>query len=111
MDDYAYKNLHKLPQFVSTLTSRKNSSTDLKPKDVKSSDFLSNLCSKRQRENKKPKVKTGDRVSISNYDLPFPKGYKSQVTQETLEFVAIFTGKPPTNTTKDDQDDNIRGKF
>ena len=55
--------------------------------------------------------KTGDRVRISKYDLPFKKGYKPQFTQEVLESVAISSRKPPTYTIKDEQDEIIRGKF
>ena len=46
IEDYAYKYIHKLPQFVTTLNSGKKCSNDLKPEDVKNSDFLSILHSK-----------------------------------------------------------------
>ena len=46
MEDYVYKYIHKLPQFVTTLNSGKKCSNDLKPEDVKNSDFLSILHSK-----------------------------------------------------------------
>ena len=41
---------------------------------VENCDFISILYSKRLREYKKPTFKTGDRVRISKYDLPFRKG-------------------------------------
>ena len=63
------------------------------------------------RENRKPKLKVGDRVRISKYDLPFRKGYKSQLTRKIFEVVAINTIKPPRDTIKDDQEEIIRGKF
>ena len=50
-------------------------------------------------------------MRISNYDLPFRKGYKPQFTREVFEIVAIATRKPPTYTIKDEQDEVIQGKF
>ena len=55
MEDYGYKYIHKLPQFIATMNSRNNLSIDMKPKHVKNSDFLSILYSKPLREYKKPK--------------------------------------------------------
>ena len=80
MEDFGYKYIHKLPQFITTLNSRRNSSIDMKPNTVKNCDFMSILYSKPLREFKKPKFKIGDRVRISKYDLPFRKGYKPQFT-------------------------------
>ena len=39
-EDNGYKYIHKLTQIVTTLNSRRNCSTDLIPKNVKNSDFL-----------------------------------------------------------------------
>ena len=75
MEDNGYKYIHKLTQFVSTLSFRKNCSIDLIPKIVKNSNFLTVLYSKRLRVFKKPKFKVGDRHRISKYDLPIRKGY------------------------------------
>ena len=111
MEENAYKYIHKLTQFVTTLNFGWNCSTYLMPKNVKNSDFLSTLHSKPIREFRKPNFESGDRVRISKYDLPFRKGYKPQFTEEVLENVAISSRKPPTYTTKDEQDDIIRGKF
>ena len=111
MEDYGYKYIHKLPQFVTTLKSRKKCSTHLIPKDVKKSDCLPILDSKPLREHRKPKFKIGDRVRISKYDSPFRKGGKSQFNQEIFEIVAVATRKPPPHKIKDDQDEIIRGKF
>ena len=46
MEDFGYKYIHKLPQFVTTLNSRRNSSIDMRPNTVKNCDFMStvNLC-------------------------------------------------------------------
>ena len=46
---------------------------------------MSILFSKPLREYKKPTFKTGDRVRISKYDLPFRKGYRPQFTRENLK--------------------------
>ena len=111
MEDNGYKYIHKLTQFVTTLNSRRNCSIDLIPKNVKTSDFLSILYSKPVREFRKPKFKDGDRVRISKYDLPFRKGYKTQLTKEVFDIVAISSKKPPTYTIKDEQGEIIRGNF
>ena len=54
MEDYGYKYIHKLPQFIATLNSKRNSSIDMRPKTVKNCDFMSKLYSKPLREFKKP---------------------------------------------------------
>ena len=81
------------------------------PKNVKNSDFLPILYSKPLGEIRKPQFKIGDKVDISMCDLPFRKSYKPQFTQKVFEIVAIFSGKPPTYTIKDEQDEIIRDKF
>ena len=111
MEDFGYKYMHKLPQFITTLNSRRNSSIDMRPNTVKKCDFMSITHSKSLREFKKPTIKIGNRVRISNYDLPFRKGYKPQFTREVFETVAIATRKPPKYTIKDEQDEIIQGKF
>ena len=65
MEDYGYKYIHKLPQLITTLNSRRNSSIDMRPNSVKNCDFMSILYSKPSREFKKPTFKIGDRVRIS----------------------------------------------
>ena len=111
MEDNGYKYIHKMTEFVTTLSYRRNCSIDLIPKKVKDSDFLSILYSKPLREVRKSRFKNGDRVRISKYDLPFQKGYKPQYTQEVFEIVAISSIKPPTYTIKYEQDEIIRGKI
>ena len=111
MEDFGYKYIHKLPQFITTLNSRRISSIDMKPNTVGNCDFMSILYSKPLREFKKPTFKTEDRVRISKYDLPFRKGYKPQFTREVFENVAIAKKKPPTYTIKDEHGENNQGKF
>ena len=111
IEDIGYRYIHKPPQFITTLNSRRNSSIEMRPKKVKNCDFISLLYSKPLREFKKPIFKVGDRVRISKYDLPFCKVYKPQITREVFEIVAIATRKPATYTIKDEQDEVIQGKF
>ena len=71
MEDFGYKYIHKLPQFITTLNSRRNNSIDMRPNTVKNCDFMSILYSKPLREFKKPTFKVGERVRISKYDFLF----------------------------------------
>ena len=111
MEDFGYKYIHKLPQFYTTLNSRPNSSTGMRPNTVKNCDFMSILYSKPLREYLKPVFKTGGRVRISMYLLAFRKGYKRQFTREVFEVVAIATRKPTFYTIKEEQGEIIQGKF
>ena len=94
VEDFGYKYIHKLPQFITTLNSRRSSSIDMRPNTGKNCDFMSILYNKPLREFQKPTFKIGDRVRISKYELPFRKGYKPQFTREVFEFVAIAIFEP-----------------
>ena len=100
MEGYGYNYVHKLTPAVTILNSRRNCPTDLIQKNVRSSEFLSDLYSKPLREFKKPKFKNGDKVRISKFDLPFRNGYKPQFTHQIFEIVAVSSRKPPTYTLK-----------
>ena len=65
MEDFGYKYIHKLLQFITALNSRRNSSIDMRPNTVKNCDFMSILYSKPLRDYKKPTFQIGDRVRIS----------------------------------------------
>ena len=82
IEEYGYNYIHKLPQFVTTLKTRRNRSLDMKPSSVITSDFIAALFSKPNRDFNKPKLKIIYRVRISKQDLPFRKGYKPQFTNE-----------------------------
>ena len=110
MEDFVYKYIHNLPQFFTTLSSRRNSLIDMRPNTVKNWDCISILHSNHFWENKKPTFKIGDRVRISKYDLPFRKSYKPQFTREVFENVAFATRKPPTYTIKNEQGEIIQSK-
>ena len=62
MEDFGYKYIHKLSQFITTLNSRRSNSIDMRPNTVKNCDFMSILYSNPLREFKKPTFKIGDRV-------------------------------------------------
>ena len=111
MEDFGYKYKHKLPQFITTLNSRRNSSIDMRPYTVKNCGFMCILYSKRLREYKKPTFKTGDRVRISKYDLFYCEGYKPQYTRKVFEIAAIATRKPQTYRIKHEQEKIIQGNF
>ena len=111
IEDYGYKYIHKLPQFVTTLNTRRNRSIDMKPSSVKNADFMSVLYSKPIRDFNNPKFHVGHRVRISKQDLPFRKGYKPQFTNEIFKIVALATRKPPTYNIQDEQGEVIKGKF
>ena len=64
MEDYAYKYVHKLPEFITKLNSRRNSSLDTRPNTVKNCDFNSNLYSKPLGKFKKLAFKTGANLKV-----------------------------------------------
>ena len=111
MEDFGYKYIHKIPQFITTLNCERNNSIDMRTNTIKICDFMSILYSKPLPEFKKLTFKIGDRVRISKYDLLFRKGYKPQFTREVFGSVAFATRKPPTYTVKDEQGEIIQGKF
>ena len=41
MEGFGYKYIHELPQIITTLNSRRNSSIDMGPNTVKKCDFMS----------------------------------------------------------------------
>ena len=110
-DEYGYKYIHKLTQFVTTVFSRRNRSIDLMPKNLRNSDLLFFLYSEPLREFSKVMFKIWDRDRISNFDWPFRNGYKPQFTQKVFEVVAISSRRPLTYTIRDEQDENIHGKL
>ena len=64
MENFVYKFIHKLPQFITTLNSRRNCSIDMRPNTVKNCDFMSILYNKPLREFKKPTFKIGDSENL-----------------------------------------------
>ena len=50
MEDYGYKYIHKPPELITTLDSRRNSSIDMRPHTVNNCDFISIPYSKPLRE-------------------------------------------------------------
>ena len=62
-------------------------------------------------ENRRPKPRFEDKISISKYDWLSWKAYKAQITQKVFEIVTISTRKLPTYTNNDYQKEIIRGVF
>ena len=85
MEVLGYKYIHKIPQFVTTINSRRNSSIDMRLNTIKNCDFMSILYSESLREHRKPQIKTGDRVRISKYDLPFGKVTSRRLPEKFLK--------------------------
>ena len=110
-EDYGYKYIHDLSQFVRILKFRKTCSIDLISKKIRNFDFLSILYSKPLEKFGKPKFENGDRVFISKYDLPFSKRYKLQFTHKVFQIFAISSKKLPTDAIKDGRDEIIRCNF
>ena len=111
MEENGDKYVHKMDSFVNTINTRVNRSIVKSPKKVKNSDFLSIFYRNPIIEYKKPRFKIGDKIRISKYDIPFRKGYKSQLTSEIFQIVKIATLKPPTSNLHREQGDEILGKF
>ena len=111
MEDYGYKDLQKLPQFIATMNSRNNRSIDMKPNHVKKSLFMSILYRKPLRDYKKPIFEIRDKVRFSKSDLSVRKGYKPHLTRKNFETVAIVTKKPPMYTIKVEQEGVICGNI
>ena len=68
IEDYGYKYIHKVPQFVATLNTRRYRSIDMKLVNVKNSDFISVLYRKPIRDFNKPKFQIGYHVRISKQE-------------------------------------------
>ena len=95
IEDYGYNYIHKLPQFVTTLNTRRNRSIDMKPSNVKNSDFMSVLYSKPIRDFNKPKFHVGHRVRISKQDLPFRKDTSLNLQTKFLILLNLLHAKRP----------------
>ena len=90
MEDWGYKYIPKIPQFIATMSSRNNRSIDMKPNHVRNSDFVSIIYSKPLREYKNSKFGIGDRVHISKYDLPFRKYLNHNLHKKFLKLLPLL---------------------
>ena len=111
MEENGYMYLVKMSSFLNTMNIRVNRSTGKAPNEVTNKDFLSIFYKNPISQYKKPRFKVGDKVRIPKYNIPFRKGYKSQLTAEIFEVVRIATYKPPTYNLKGEQGDDIQGNF
>ena len=111
MEDYGYKYIHKLPQFITTLNSRRNSSIDMRPNTVMNCDFMSTLYSKPLREFKKPTLKIGLKNANRKIWLAFSQRLQTAVYARSFWNCSNSNKKPPKYTIKDEQGEVIQGKF
>ena len=87
MEDYEYKYVHKMAQFLITLNFKKKCWRDLVPKKVKISNFLSNLYSKSLRECKKPEFTYGHKVRILNMTYTSGRVISRRLSEKFLKML------------------------
>ena len=85
MEDFGYKYIHKLPQFITILNSRRNSSIDMRPNTVKKCDFMSILYSKPLREFKKPIFKNVTECESQSLTCFFAKVISRSLQEKFLK--------------------------
>ena len=73
IEDHGGKFIHKLPQSVSSMNFRVNRSIGKSPRDVKNTDFLSNLYNKPLTMYKKLNFKVRGNLRVSQCDTCFRK--------------------------------------
>ena len=111
------KYVDKLELFLHTMNNRINTSTGLRPVDVKNHDYVyvQHNSTHRQRipQWKKPKFKKGDNVRLAYESSPFRKGYKAQFTDQIYEIYSIATKKPIVTYKVKDLNSNkvLKGRY
>ena len=78
MESYGVKFIHKLPQFVLISKSRGNCLTELQPKDVKNSDFLTVLLQQTSTKLRETKIKNWTQSSNLEVWLSFKEGLQAK---------------------------------
>ena len=111
MEDYGYKQIHKLPQFVTTLNSTKKLFDWFETRRCQKFRLFSILYNKPLQKYMKSKIKIEDGVHIWKYDLPVRKGYKLLFTQEFFENIKLLPENHLLIQKKGDQDEIICVKF
>ena len=88
MDDYGYKYIHKLPQFITTLNSRRNSSIDMRANTVKNCNFMSiyikTAAKSVGRQTLREQLGSGSRKPIASRVIPKNLQNKSFGPEETF---------------------------
>ena len=108
MEDYAYKYIHKLLRFITTLNSRRNSSIDVRPNTVRNCDFMTVNLYENTRNLHSKLVIGCESQSMTCF---FAKVTSHTLQAKFLKLWQLQQKKPPTNTIKDEQDEIIQGKF
>ena len=85
MEDDRYNYIHRLPQFITTLNSRRSSSIDMRPNTVKNCDFLSFFTVNLYENSRSLHSKLVTECESQSMTMPFRKGYKPQFTREVLK--------------------------
>ena len=111
MEDNGYKYLHKLTPLVTILFSQGNCPTDLTPKNVDNSGYLSILFSKLIPEFRKPKFKIEDKLASLKMTYRSEKGVNQSVHRKFSKLLHFSSKKPPTYAIKHEQNEIILGKF
>lgn len=113
-EKWMWRYIDKLQDFVDIINTRVNRSIGLAPRDVTNADSLSifgKRVSNHSNLKKSPKYKPGDVVRIAVRDTPFRKGYMQQFSNELFTIVGIATTSPPSYIIKDENNEEIKGKF
>ena len=108
MEDYAYKYIHKLLRFITTLNSRRNSSIDVRPNTVRNCDFMTVNLYENTR-NLHSKLMIG--CESQRMTCFFAKVTSHTLQAKFLKLWHLQQKKPPTNTIKVEQGEIIQGEF
>ena len=111
MEEYGYKYIHKLSQFVKILNSRKARTLNIVANKIKNPDLMSILSGQPIREFTLSKFAISNKVRGSKIDLLFGKGYKTQFTEDFFEIVALASRNSTSYNQQDNQNVVIHGEF
>ena len=113
-EEWMWRYIDKLPDFVQTINNRVNRSIGMAPSKVEKKHVLKLIAMKQRSslsKEKVPRYKVGDKVRIASRNVPFRKGYLQQFTNEVFKIVQVFSSHPPAYVLRDKQGEEIQGKF
>ena len=113
-EEWMWRYIDKLPDFVKTLNDRVNRSIGMAPSKVEKKHVLKLIALKQRSavmKEKKAKYKVGDFVRIASKNVPFRKGYLQQFTNEIFSISTVFSTHPPSYILRDEKGQEIQGKF
>ena len=104
------KNVHidKLDDIVNEYNNTYHSTIKMKPIDVKDNTYLN---TDKETNDKDPKFKIGDRVTISKYKSIFAKGYTPNWSEEVFVIKKVKNTVPWTYVINDLNGEEIMGTF